>query len=446
MGGLLDDLHLEGNGLMGMKMEMKSLYICLLHILLLNVESSVQDDLAGLIADLSSIPALKSETYLFVGEKLTVTCTLDEETIRDNWTTRDIVFRFVQPKKANSKVVCVDNSKVQVIDQFTAQLIIRNVTPSEAGVYYCYVSHDGCSVSHDGFTDSPGRSFIGNTDDIAIQYKPQTVTDFKCVIYNWDDHMKCTWTHPVPYGVEYGGYSDTFVVIKEGDLGYVTYCPRNDSVSCLWPKDRLIQKDNYLITVEVWNAKKGIHTSQVFDVRADEIVKPAPVRDVKVKTLPNQCFELSWTHGSYYEKVYRITQQKYGDPKPKVVIDDAVHTSYQICDYSPFSVYTFTVDCHPRGLKGYWSDPQEVHVLTSSKKAGPVIVKGSYNTAPCMEGLRNVTWNWRKVDRLHRKGIVDSYSVKLNGQELARMPPSKQKRLEVSNTCVNAVVNTASRW
>ncbi|CAL1529944.1 unnamed protein product, partial [Lymnaea stagnalis] len=89
---------------------------------------------------------------------------------------------------ANSPVTCVDGRKVQVVDSSTAMLSIPNVSLSEAGVFDCCVARNGCG--------DPKFHSVGNTEDIYIQYQPENVTDFKCFIYNWDDHMNCTWTNP----------------------------------------------------------------------------------------------------------------------------------------------------------------------------------------------------------------------------------------------------------
>ncbi len=423
--------------------ELKSFCICLLSVLLLKIDPSVQD-LTDIMAYFESM-ILKSDTYLFVGEELNVPCKLGAEMLQNGHTSQDIFFTFVQPKKAYPRPVCVNSSLVRVLDASTAVLSIRNVTLNEDGLFVCYVSHDNCS-SLENTTGFWGETAIGFTDDIIIQYKPQNVTDFKCIIYDWNGHMKCTWTHPVPYVEDYGD-SDTFVAIKEGELGNLTFCPINDSVSCLWPKGYLMQKDTYYITVEVWNAEKAIHTSQVFTVRADQIVQPAPVKNIRAKTLSDRCLKLSWTHGSNRAKVCRITQQKDGDPGHKVVTDNETHTIYKVCDYEPSAVYTFAVDCHPLGL-GYWSNPRVFHVLTTPKSAsrsGLVIAEGSYDTATCIAELRNINLHWQEVDKLYKNGIIDSYSVKINSRVLARIPDGNSESLKMPGTCVNAVAKTVLR-
>ncbi|CAL1529943.1 unnamed protein product, partial [Lymnaea stagnalis] len=237
--------------------------------------------------------------------------------------------------------------------------------------------------------------------------------------------MNCTWTNPVPYA-EYVP-RDTFFLIKEGELSNVTLCPQNDSVSCVWPKDHFQLKDTYTITVEVWNTKTEIHTSQVFTLNADEIVKPAPVKhlSVKVLSLSDPCLELSWTQESHGRTVYRISQQKKVDSEFKVITDNETSNSYKICDYLPFSNYSFSVDCHPLDFKGYWSESEILNNFRTPERAptsGPVTTNGSYNTSDCMNGLRNVTVYWQEVEELSRNGIIVSYSVMHNGQVLTRVP------------------------
>ena len=90
-----------------------------------------------------------------------------------------------------------------------------------------------------------------------------------------------------------------------------------------------------------------------------------------------------------------------------------------------------------------------VNVITGSQKIakpGVVIVKESSNTTACMKKLQNLSVNWREVDKLYRNGIVDSYSVRLNGRVVARMSPTKKSHCpEAPNRCISGVVKAVIR-
>ncbi len=208
-------------------MILQSYLICILSVLSLDLNPSVQGaalDFESLMAEFESFVIEGIDTYLFVGEELHVPCTLNAEMLQNNWTARDIFYKFSQPKTDPSYLLCLDRSLVRIINSSTVMLTIRNVTLRESGLYSCHVSLNNTCTSlintTKTFTDD---LLVGHTDDIDIQYKPQNVTDFKCTIYDWNGHMKCTWSHPVTYVKDdYTGSSDTFVVIKEGELGNIT--------------------------------------------------------------------------------------------------------------------------------------------------------------------------------------------------------------------------------
>uniref|UniRef100_A0A0B7A5N3 Fibronectin type-III domain-containing protein n=1 Tax=Arion vulgaris TaxID=1028688 RepID=A0A0B7A5N3_9EUPU len=378
--------------------------LCL--IILVGFSSSVQ---------FSSSPyAVTGEAYLFVGEDLRLYCTLSEEFLQ-NFNASDISFTFQYQTEANT--TCVPASDVHIVDSNVAMLIIHNITFQNVGPYSCYVGGPYC---HDQY--SKDSQYVGVSDDISIEYSPQNVTNFKCVLYNWDEFMNCTWQHPVEYrNVENIKVTTIYAVARD----ISAECPKETNTSCTWYKENLRLARIYYVQVNVINTKNNATATSLFWFKPFALVKPEPVQNLKIIAVSEEspgCLLLSWSHARIFRnKVYRIKHQNETDKEFYVLYDNLTETNMTICGYLPYTFQNFSVECYP--TSGYWSEPVYAGNTTPmiAPSEGPRVTNGSFTSTPCVGSQRKVVLMWQEVEVSAQNGIIDGYLIKSGETDLANV-------------------------
>ncbi|KAH9504630.1 hypothetical protein Btru_062469 [Bulinus truncatus] len=341
--------------------------------------------------------------YYLVGEDLKLNCTLSDDLLK-TWKSDNLHFEKRDQSVASGTKTCFPTDHITIIDNSTAALTIQNITVDRENVYFCQA---GCYSDCEDCSET-----VGYTDEIKIQYGPKNVTNVTCFIYNWNDHMNCSWKHPV----KYQDYGDTSVSVSNSST---VFCEGKLLENCTWSGDKFTVRDKYAVNITVINTERNVSASQIIIVNRNENVKPAPVTDLKVEELPNSCLLLSWNHTSSEDKVFQVcSPEAQGDFK--VLTSNLNRSSYKECNIKPYTLYTFFVRCFPSGAKGYWSDPIFVNITTKllfRPTVGPKVTNSSYVTFKCVNNSKAIQIYWQKQNP-DTNTVINNYLIKKDGKIL----------------------------
>ncbi|CAL1531415.1 unnamed protein product [Lymnaea stagnalis] len=348
--------------------------------------------------------------FVYVGDELQLTCVLDS----NEFTARNITFTVYYPFEIYDTRKCINQEHVHVINDSTAVLSVPNI--SRAGrVEY------SCSVGSECINNIPSSDEWVDSLDISIQYRPQNITNFTCVVFDFDENMNCTWQHPVPYNVN---LNNTYVsLVYTTDAQHFNHCPQLNFNGCFW--DRLTGGYKYIMEVNVTVKNTKDTASQIFIVTPSQNAKPAPVTDLFITNTTNKNeFLLSWNQKRYWRLIFQVFHKCPEDADFKMIANNitATNLTYEL---RPNTMHTFYVQCYPGNeYSGYWSDKTFYSYLTPEQppSLGPETTNGSYSDliVSCVDDndRRKVMVFWKNVKEMARNGVITSYSVQFEGNVL----------------------------
>ncbi|GFR97734.1 cytokine receptor [Elysia marginata] len=369
--------------------------------------------------------SIQGDSYVFVGSKLKLKCTLPDNMWMDGWSSKDISFYHSWPSNHKPDDFRCLEAQTSVDSQTSASVVVENVTLDDAGTYTCYVGRSNCSR----------QVVVGIGTDVFIEYPPHNVTNLICIVRDWTESMKCTWAHPVEY-VDAKNMSVTLAIdtmmSKTGKE-----CPHLTKTSCEWRnRQEFLAASKYYLQINVTNSRTHDVAEKLFTVETLKSVQPSPVTGLNVKESAVGCAKVTWSHRIKSRwLIFRVRHRAKQEEEFQVLAnvtgklensEDGI-LSYTKCGLDPMTSHEFAVDCYPGGVSsGYWSRAQTTEITTAqtAPDEGPQITEGSYLSGPCSNGKRTVTLHFNDVREDARNGIITTVSVMVteSGKEIWRGP------------------------
>ncbi|KAK0069419.1 cytokine receptor domeless [Biomphalaria pfeifferi] len=351
------------------------------------------------------------KTYYLVGEELNLVCNISKLSFDNgDCTAYTLHFNKKQTKIANGNKTHITSNYIKVENNFTVVLSIPNLTIDHYNEYECCSGDNGCGCNPGETNDKCGCE---GSQDIDIQYGPQSVVNVTCIVDNWTVNLYCTWQHPVPYNME---LSDTSVSVYENSS---SVCIGKLLKECSWPANTFVIKDIYNITITVTNNERNISASSFTSVHRMDNVKPAPVNDLKIIELENGCLNLSWIHESKELKRFKILSKESGQPLEPLT-DNLTVEYFEKCNVKLQTQYSFCVSTFPSGSdKGFWSDEKCENInpkVVAIPSFGPK--NSSYTVSVVQNGSYNIQIYWQKPET---NDFITNYLITQNGQLLANV-------------------------
>ncbi|GFO33657.1 interleukin-6 receptor subunit beta [Plakobranchus ocellatus] len=336
----------------GLNAALSQHHLCFI-LLLSACNSGVCSGLSDFLTELQNTlsGAITGKTYIYVGSTLELTCTLSDQWA-GSWTSQQLNFFVSQPLnfQVPAREECIPAKYVRIVDSSSATLRLHHVSLKNSGQYSCSAGQTSCER----------EDLIGIADDVNVEYAPHNVTNFKCVVRDWTESMKCTWDHPV----EYVNWNHVAVTLKSATVFSKTSvsCPHLTLISCTWRNVKEFTAAYiYVLEVNVTNIVTKDKAQKVFTIKTLENVKPSAVENLVIKSAENMdgCLNITWTHRKIYRrKIFRIRRRAVGNTNFTVLRDDLSNSSFVTCGYGPMTQHVFAIDCRPSGRHGFWSDPR----------------------------------------------------------------------------------------
>ncbi|CAL1531414.1 unnamed protein product [Lymnaea stagnalis] len=392
---------------------------------------------SSLLEELGLTGNIIGREFVYVGDELQLTCVLDS----NEFTASNITFTVYYPFESNDTRKCINQQQVYVINDSTAVLSVPNVSRAGRAEYSCLVA----SECINNMPSSSGE-WVASLD-ISIQYRPQNITNFTCVVFNFNENMNCTWQHPVPYDVTLNDTKVSLVYTTDPQRFSFFVCPQLNFNGCFW--NNLTQTGSnqewFIIEINVTNMNTidAAIQSQIFKVEPSQNVKPAPVTDLLItNTITKNKFLLSWNQArsQYHQLIFQVFHKLPEEEDFKMIMNNitATNLTYEL---RPNTMHTFYVQCYPgNGYSGYWSDKTfySYHTPEQPPSSGPETTNGSYSdlSVSCEGDRRKVMVFWTYVNESARNGVITIYSVKFEGKVLKNVSnDSHSATVEVS--CYN---------
>ncbi|XP_075157421.1 cytokine receptor-like [Haematobia irritans] len=288
-----------------------------------------------------------NETSIRIGGSASITCSLHEPHSSEMW--------FIQTIKGNmaseKKNITQPSEDIQVVDNYTAVLKINNATENVAE-YQCMMGSYGIGIA---------TLYVGT--------EPQNVTDFECVVYNYD-YMQCKFTAPknmvpVEFNLKY----------KANNFNYVSSCELNDNQQCN-VTNYTPQTMEYLFTLTQSNALG--RNIQNFTIYTDNIVKMPPL-NVNVSKVTSDRVILTWNivkisyyndSGLEYAMELRESNGDWKMQEADVLNHSKGKFSVAIKGLHSYWQYFFRVRVKTKKVnnKRFWSYPTIVKFITTIKR------------------------------------------------------------------------------
>ncbi|XP_059156962.1 uncharacterized protein LOC131941622 isoform X2 [Physella acuta] len=387
--------------------------IILLNLLLVKSSSEL---------DLDAIFSMTGPTYYFVGEDLRLSFSLIENVYQEN-----VTCTKTQPLIGSQETVCFGSSFVHC-EASECSLIVPNVDLKDNGSYNCYYNY---SFERNDFNkelcnDSPTKCAIGNSDDIKVQYRPEKVRDFTCIVDPLKKELNCMWRHPVEYVWMHDNDDvDTVVDVITKPPG----SPNCSKTGCVWESVNLTAW--YDITVTVSNTEQLVSASQTYTLLPSDYIKPHPVENLSASEKASGCVNLTWSSAG--NQVFRVSHQSTQDVTFQVTCENCSESFYLMCGLAPHSQHNFSVQSfHVGSLHGYWSDATYLsgfRMMEAAPSLGPKATNGSFTSSSCSNNSANVSIYWQEVPESGRNGHIKGYIIKDSTGHILYNGPSKVANL-----------------
>ncbi|VDI52256.1 cytokine receptor domeless [Mytilus galloprovincialis] len=358
----------------------------------------------------------QSEPYLFVGEYLNVTCTLTSQTVENGDNSSKLFFSYgwTDIEVLETETTIITNASLKYSTLMTTVFMRK---------YSCNLRNP---VSVDPF---PGSNFATvDTVYVDTEYHPEPVTNFSCIIYDWDEKMECSWD----LGVNYRElrYIDTSLYLQ-----LTGSCPNKNLLKCKWIRGESYSFDRSSLTfiVSVKNTKRNVSvdTDWITIIQA-EYVKPNPIEEIEIVYISSRCVSLKWNHKkSDREKKFIIhITSKWTDDK--VIKSRELNTT--VCELKPNTEYKISTVVRPEYTDygnnidiGNSSDigfPSNAVVIIATTQTDlpdrpPDVSPGSYvvSVEGCRNNNRNVTLYWKDLPETYQNGQMLGYIITVSSED-----------------------------
>lgn len=347
------------------------------------------------------------DPYILLNEELVLNCTVNASFHHDS---SSLYFTH----KPNMSVPERELSKEYITTVNNTTISLRKMVRSldEAGTYSCKIRDV--------------RPGVVDRQVVEVEYPLRNVTDFHCVIYDWDVNKSCTWNLGPYVNLE------NINVTLYGNNGQWSPCPNMiNPQKCVWKQeDHIIINSGvnwmYAIVIKNDRINKKLETV-IYPIVIDltSIVKPAPVKYMNVNVTSDKgCVNLTWEYTrpnrmQAVEIKYSLYGRENPDVQTLVLKNSAVNTT--ICNLAQFSEYMFEIRVKPQkdsgNITGYWSTPARKLFKTVGgyPSAAPVLSLGSYvsNHEQCINDMdyRRVTVLWKGIPYMESNGNDVYYEV-----------------------------------
>ena len=136
-----------------------------------------------------------------------------------------------------------------------------------------------------------------------------------------------------------------------------------------------------------------------------------------VHSVTSTCVTLEWRHlKENRTKEFIInTASKWNDTE----IYDTSSPSITICKLKPYTRYNFSIEVRPGNDEGYHSDKEFnfTHTLKDKPSYPPVIVGNYVHDEDCINNVRTITINWKKVPEKDQNGPMNGYFMAVNSSD-----------------------------
>lgn len=323
---------------------------------------------------------ISGKLSLVQGETLKLNCSLSPypTDLGPNYTVQHIGFWFL-PQNADT-LQCIPSEYISTVDDI-AMLVIPNVSYAWAGSYSCSLDDVPCneSTSHT----------IGIADDFVHIHPPTpaNVTNFRCVLHDWDVRLKCTWKHPKNNYINWPNIRvDVFWAINSWPRAYL--CRKVTPTSCIWELGKdLMGFTTLKVEVAVTDTIFNISTAKAFVAYESQIVKPTPIDRLYVQpstTTPSSCIDVMYNHPrASRNKRFKIRAKPLVLNGTFVTLADDLRETYRFttCSLDPRLAYILSVEVYPLfPYAGYWSNPTYTIITAQATEPSGAVASASQCT------------------------------------------------------------------
>ncbi|XP_076097983.1 uncharacterized protein LOC143068096 isoform X1 [Mytilus galloprovincialis] len=346
----------------------------------------------------------QSDPYLFVGEYLNITCTLDSHTVENGDNSSKLWFSY-------GRDIDVPDTETTILNS-TSLRLSRLMTTTFDSPYMCYLRNPN-------FTENVWDSVaIVDTTTVRTEYFPQPVKNFSCIIYDWDEKMECSWDLGVNYRDLH--YINTTLRISYGieENAYAGWCPNMNLLNCTLTQGDGISFDRstlYFIVNVTNTMRDAFAATDWIIVKQATSVKPSPVDMIEISSITSRCVSLKWLHNRKHRvKIFIIYIKSKWNDNEKVVSREFNTT---VCNLKPNTEYQISIVTRPGEHMGYPSEP--VNNITTTETdvpdSPPEVFPGSYvlSVEGCRNDNRNVTLYWKDLPETYQNGQMLGYKVKV---------------------------------
>lgn len=367
------------------------------------------------IGDLSPI-----DPYIFVGETLNMTCRLKDSAVAQGDNSSKLYFTFGNDIPIPEEDTFIINRSSKGFTQTIETVFDRS--------YHCNI-HNPVSQSH---------GFVHQTT-VRAEYYPRPVTNFNCIIYDWDEKMECKWD----LGVDYFNINH---ITTNLSLGYSGPCPKMQLLNCTWLRSDPVSFDRsrLMFEINVTNTKKDVTVNNGWiTIMRDDYVKPSPVVDFTVFNYTSTCVGLKWSHPRRHRRKYFIIKlnSKWGDNKTEET--DDISMNITVCDLKPSTTYNITIVTKPKSSNnlGYPSDPVTIVVTTKIDIPGNPPDIGNYYVSyqNCEADRRMVTVYWKKLPDTELNSPTVSYHTEIRYPNGSHVDSNPQTHISFPIPCIHDV-------
>lgn len=338
----------------------------------------------------------KTDQFLLVGDYLNLTCVIKKnESIQQGDNSSKLYFEY------GEKTV-IPASETYILDDSSLRLhrLIKDGY-NYNGTYTCFLK-DPVSVNKKAV----------HATTVTVDYPPHMITNFRCIIYDWDERMVCTWDLGVGY-IFIKNINVTLTMDK-------SHCPAMEMTMCTWNKSDGIVFDKPILnfTVNVTNTKVNVfQLTENLSISYVDNVKPSNVDYFGVKNVTSTCVTLEWNHPRKLRTKYFIirTTSKWNDS----FVTGTSDFNKTICNLIPNTMYDLSIVTVPEEGRGYESDPEFNLTFTDKDVPShpPEIIDNNFfiDKEDCTNNNeRSITVHWKMVPEIYQSGKLIGYYISIS--------------------------------